>query len=227
MNIQEMHTTFRTLGQQMGMQLIRGILPESIDVFINEAINEKVRSVVIMNTTTQFRDRVAIQDNSISPINSIRTLVKKGSITINSSLTDTDYYTADVAIDNVMFYTSFGVRYIGNVKKVGARFIESDKLDDTRSDYCNSESWDYPIITMYSNDQDKEYIQLYINNNIKKPATVEVDYIILPKIVKWNATLATAVSCNLPVYTHNEIVELAVNKFFNSVNSTTKQPTRN
>ena len=50
MNIQEMHNIFRTLGQQMGLQRIRGILPESIDVYINDAIIEKVRSVVIANT---------------------------------------------------------------------------------------------------------------------------------------------------------------------------------
>ena len=41
MNIAEMHNVFRTLGQQMGMQLNRGILPESIDIYLNEAIIEK------------------------------------------------------------------------------------------------------------------------------------------------------------------------------------------
>ena len=33
MNIDQMHSVFRVLGQQMGTQHVRSILPESIDVF--------------------------------------------------------------------------------------------------------------------------------------------------------------------------------------------------
>lgn len=225
MNIQEMHTTFRTLGQQMGMQLIRGILPESIDVFLNETINEKVRNVVISNVSTQFNDRVAIQDNSISPINSIRTLSKKNSLSISPLIGNNDFYTIPITIQSVMFYTSFGIRYQNIKKRTGARFIESDKLDDTRIDYCNRESWDAPIVTMFS-DNVGEYVELYIDSTSKIPNTIEISYIKLPVIVKWDATLANAVSCNLPVGYHNEIVELAVDKFFKSVGSTTKPVNR-
>ena len=41
MTIQEMHQLFRVVGQQMGMQTIRAILPEEIDVFLNMAINDR------------------------------------------------------------------------------------------------------------------------------------------------------------------------------------------
>ena len=34
MTIQEMHNTFRVLSQQMGLQLVRGISSESIDIFL-------------------------------------------------------------------------------------------------------------------------------------------------------------------------------------------------
>ena len=35
MDISQMHEMFRTVGQQVGMQDVRAILPESIDIFIN------------------------------------------------------------------------------------------------------------------------------------------------------------------------------------------------
>ena len=49
MTIQEMHNEFRTFGQVMGLQLVRGILPESIDVYLNAAINETVRNIISKN----------------------------------------------------------------------------------------------------------------------------------------------------------------------------------
>jgi len=228
MNISEMHTAFRTIGQQMGMQLIRGILPESIDTYLNSAINEKVRSVVIMNASTVFRDRVAIQDNSISPINSIRTLVTKGSLPIGSIVTDDEYYSIDVSgINNVMYYTSFRVKYVNDKKRRGTRFIENDKLDDTRSDYCNRESWDYPVVTMNVDVSNKEIVDLYIGETTKTPEKLELGYIKNPKIVKYSANSGSAVSCDLPVYLHDEIVQMAVEKFFKSIGATTKPVTRN
>lgn len=227
MDIQVMHTTFRALGQQVGMQLIRSVLPEIIDTFINEAIIEKVRSVVIVNTTTQFNDRVAIQDNSISPINSIRTLYKRASLSVVAIANGVDFYTSVMAINKVMFYTSFGVRYTNIKRRVGARFIEGDKLDDTRADHLNRESWEYPIVTMLVDSTGKEYIELYTDSTTKLPNKLEVAYIELPAVVKWNAVIANATSCNLPEYIHNEIVELAVSKYLRSVGSTTKPVTRN
>ncbi len=41
MNIGEMHVTFRELAQQMGMQTVRAILMEDIDICLNAAIIEK------------------------------------------------------------------------------------------------------------------------------------------------------------------------------------------
>ena len=41
-----MHQYFRVYGEQMGLELIRNILPEEIDIYLNTAINEKVREVL-------------------------------------------------------------------------------------------------------------------------------------------------------------------------------------
>ena len=46
MNIAEMHVWFRQYAQQMGMQNVRAILPEQIDVFINTSISDLVNQLV-------------------------------------------------------------------------------------------------------------------------------------------------------------------------------------
>lgn len=222
MDINKMHTVFRTHGQQMGMQLIRAILPESIDVYINDAINEKARSIVKDNASIAFQDKVAVQHNPISPINSLRTLYKNHPIDIEPKLENDEGYIIDLDIERVMYYTSFSVNYANGKKRIGCRLIEGDDLYDTMRDYCNRASWDDPIISMFSNDDDSEYVELYTDDNFRIATTLNVKFIQLPDVVKWDKDPTKRVDCNLPEYLHDEIVKLAVNKFFNSVNSTTK-----
>ena len=51
MTISEMHSMFRTLGQQKGMQHVRGILPEEIDDYLNSSIaNEQMLAKFIKDT---------------------------------------------------------------------------------------------------------------------------------------------------------------------------------
>ena len=75
MNIGEMHVTFRELAQQMGMQTVRAILMEDIDICLNAAIIEKARNVIVENVgPVPYNDKVARQNASISPVNALRTL---------------------------------------------------------------------------------------------------------------------------------------------------------
>ena len=69
-----MHTTFRTLGQQMGMQLGRVILPESIDVCLNDTIIELTRQELLSGVTNAIQDSVSTQASTMSVINAFRTL---------------------------------------------------------------------------------------------------------------------------------------------------------
>lgn len=227
MNIQEMHNVFRTLGQQMGIQLIRGILPESIDVFINEVINEKSRSAAMINANTAFQDKVSVQNNLISPINSLRTLYRTGNIVVAPIDETEEFYSVTIDISNVLLYTGFAVVYDNSKKRIGCRFVEGDKLETTLSDYCNRASWDAPIVTMFADSKDEPIVRLYIGDTAKKPQFIEVKYIELPMKVKWDKDLSNCVNCNLPEYEHNEIVELAVDKFFKSVGSTTQPVVQN
>lgn len=75
MNIAEMHVWFRQYGQQMGMQNVRAILPEQIDVLINTAISDVVNQLVRENVGVR-NDRVVTDNSKIGQINALRSLYK-------------------------------------------------------------------------------------------------------------------------------------------------------
>lgn len=74
MNISEMHSAFRTIGQQMGLQLVRGILPESIDVFLNDVIQEKVQQELLVTTRTVIQETTDTQASTMGGLNILRNL---------------------------------------------------------------------------------------------------------------------------------------------------------
>lgn len=213
-----MHEMFRTVGQQVGMQDIRAILPESIDIFINIAIIEKARSIVMENTKTAFPNRVSIQNNFVSPINALRTLYRRKEITITDITKDVQLG----QLDNVFLYTSFAIRYDNNDSEYKCRFIDGDKLEETLNDVLNGASWDYPICSMFNGENNSEYLKVFINSNSHTPNAIIIKYIANPAVVKFSKNAAECINCDLPDYLHSEIVELAVSKFFKSVTATSQ-----
>lgn len=213
-----MHEMFRTVGQQVGMQDVRAILPESIDIFINIAIIEKARSIVMENTKTAFPNRVSIQNNFVSPINALRTLYRRKEINITDITKDVQLS----QLDNVFLYTSFAIRYDNNDSEYKCRFIDGDKLEETLNDVLNGASWDYPICSMFNGENNSEYLKVFINSNSHTPNAIIIKYIANPAVVKFSKNAAECINCDLPDYLHSEIVELAVSKFFKSVTATSQ-----
>ena len=213
-----MHEMFRTVGQQVGMQDVRAILPESIDIFINIAIIEKARSIVMENTKTAFPNRVSIQNNFVSPINALRTLYRRKEITITDITKDVQLS----QLDNVFLYTSFAIRYDNNDSEYKCRFIDGDKLEETLNDVLNGASWDYPICSMFNGENNSEYLKVFINSNSHTPNAIIIKYIANPAVVKFSKNAVECINCDLPDYLHSEIVELAVSKFFKSVTATSQ-----
>lgn len=207
MTIEEMHNLFRVLGQQMGLQLVRGILPESIDYYLNDSIIEVTRAIVTSNVQTVYQDKITVQTNSISELNSIRTLFKQVEIT---SITNNYKIDTSKKVADCMFYTSFDVKYDDD-EIYKARLLEVEKVQSVLNDYCNRASKEYPVIIYIGGDTFKLY-----TNNIK-PTSVFVNYIKLPATV----SLSDNIDCDLPKHLHHQIVENAVNKYFQSVGSTT------
>ena len=70
-----MHVWFRQYAQQMGMQNVRAILPEQIDLLINSSITDTVNQVITQNIGIT-NDRVITDNSKIGQINALRSLYK-------------------------------------------------------------------------------------------------------------------------------------------------------
>lgn len=70
-----MHVWFRQYAQQMGMQNVRAILPEQIDLLINSSITDTVNQVITQNIGVT-NDRVITDNSKIGQINALRSLYK-------------------------------------------------------------------------------------------------------------------------------------------------------
>ena len=75
MTISEMHVMFRQYAQQMGMQNVRAILPEQIDLLLNTSIMDIVNQTIKENIGIT-NDRVITDNSKIGQINALRTLYK-------------------------------------------------------------------------------------------------------------------------------------------------------
>jgi hypothetical protein len=220
-----MHAVFRAKGQQMGMQTIRGILPESIDIYLNSAIVNKVRSIVLENTDTVYRDKVTVQRNEIAPINSLRSLyeVRRFPVLTGSGSIDDPFNTLVVANEDIMYYTGIVTHYGGN-KSYNCRIVDGDSLANTLNDFCNRSSIEYPVSEIKFNDVNNTntvVINIYTEDATQRPLQIGVRYIRKPAVVKYALDdPANDINCNLPTYLHGEIVTLAVNEYFQSVGST-------
>lgn len=244
MDIREMHVVFRELAQQMGMQTVRAILDEDIDIVLNTVIIDKVREVLLQNVgPVPYPDKVIRQNTVITPINAIRTLYSKALIfsdDIDSESADgnaNELYPWHVTIKSngvgkdkhsVMLYTGFKVSY-DDKALYDCRIIEAEDLGQTLRDFCNRPAHDAPIATVFG-DSTKIDVNIYTGRNINnftkvvsfpKPSTLQFLYIREPaKVHKDFQDEFKDVSCDLPPYLHSELIERAVQKYLISVGAT-------
>ena len=81
MTIEEMHVWFRQNAQQMGLQNVRAILPEQIDLLLNTSIYDTVNQIIQQNIGIT-NDRVITDNSKIGQINALRTLYKVAEVPI-------------------------------------------------------------------------------------------------------------------------------------------------
>lgn len=81
MDISEMHQMFRQYTQHMGMQNVRAILPEQIDLIINNSISDTINQVITQNIGIT-NDRAISDASKLNQVNALKSLYKvwKGSI---------------------------------------------------------------------------------------------------------------------------------------------------
>lgn len=241
-----MHVTFRELAQQMGMQTVRAILSEDIDICLNNVIVDKVREVLMENVgPVPYPDKVIRQNAVIAPINAIRTLYSKGELRGSDITTDqtsgkaNEVYPWNITINSksagskkhkVMLYTGFKVSYDG-VSLYDCRIIEAEDLGQTLRDFCNRAAPDAPIATVLG-DADEISVDLYTGRTVNtwekvetfvKPKLVQYLYIKEPAEVRYSMDGNSDVDCDLPAYLHPEIVQRAVTTYLASIGATSGQ----
>lgn len=240
MNINAMHVTFRGFGQQMGMQTVRAILSEDIDICLNAAINDIVRMSLIQSTQQQnYVDKVIRQNTVIVPVNALRTLYKsqkidypevKGTTKPNEDGTSKKPFTFSIDTENIMLLTGIKIEYGDTGGYVAnsiqdCRIIEAEDLGQTIRDFCNRPAPDAPICTVF-NGNDINDLDVKVYNGVEKgyngkltsviPIGFQYVYIKNPAIVSYNDNI----DCDLPIYMHNEVVERAVQKYLASIGAT-------
>lgn len=238
MTIREMHIMFRQYAQQMGMQNVRAILPEQIDLLINNSINDVINQVITQNISTT-NDRVITDNSKLNQINALKSLYKvwKGKVTLGDAKTNyiASYELPISAFKNGGTYNNDGVNstsisyiyivdlsisykkdtnFVSNIFPI--RIIDDMYLADVVNDFILHPTFRSPVATVHDNT-----IELYIDkpdssNTPFKFQGCDVDeirlsYISKPSQVKFLEDVnGTNVDCDLPEYLHVDIVKHAV-----------------
>lgn len=240
MTIQEMHNVFRTLGQQQGMQLIRGILPESIDVYLNNEIMNVVMQELRNGVMNEIQSQSNYVASAMSPINALSTLFKNARYSIDSSLvgntkkvsfynSNNNYYVINLPYKNSgvqldddeteidsLAILNVSVEYDGTSRgsAVDCRIISPDLVNITLRDWCNRADKYYPIVSV-SNNQ----LELYVGSIGTDVKYINLRYVKHPNVVKLDSVAENCVDCDLPQHLHTDIVNGAVQRYLISVNA--------
>lgn len=186
MTIPQMHVWFRQYAQQMGMQNVRAIYPEQIDILINTSISDIVNELVRNNVGIR-NDRVVTDNSKIGQINALRSLYKVEKIlTGNTDITlkpDSNYTSvglfsvakfitdaeedATFAIDNLLYIVDLSIDYTRGednyTRLFPVRIIEDSYLADTLNDFVLKPRLRTPVGVIYENKLD-----LYLGEDYAK-----------------------------------------------------------
>lgn len=238
MTIREMHVMFRQYSQQMGMQNVRAILPEQIDLLINNSISDVINQVITQNIGTT-NDRVITDNSKLNQINALKSLYKvwKGKVTLGTAKTNyiASYELPINAFKNGGTYNNDGVNstsisyiyivdlsisykkdsdFVSNIFPI--RIIDDMYLADVVNDFILHPTFRSPVATVHDNT-----IELYIDKPDSSTPPfkfqgcdvneIRLSYIAKPSQVKFLEDVSgTNVDCDLPEYLHVDIVKHAV-----------------
>lgn len=180
MDIADMHINFRQYAQQMGMQNVRAILPEQIDIVLNTSITDTVNQLLRENIGVT-NDRVITDNSKIGQINALRTLYKVDEVDINIGTNFTydatrrlsglikhdgtnDANVSDSVFGKPMFLVDISINYTNTTDGIvtnwyPVRIIDDVYLADTLNDFILKNRWRSPIATIYKNFT----VELYID----------------------------------------------------------------
>ena len=189
MTIAEMHVWFRQYAQQMGMQNVRAILPEQIDLLINNSISDTINQVITQNIGIT-NDRVISDASKLNQVNALKSLYKvwKGSIAdatvkgkektsyiISFQLPLNNFKTAGSYTDDDVSSTAISFLYVVdlsiNYKKTDfvtnifpVRIVDDQFVADVVNDFVLAPKMRSPVASIHDN-----LIELYIDKADNKP----------------------------------------------------------
>ena len=237
MTIAEMHVWFRQYAQQMGMQNVRAILPEQIDLLINTSITDTINQIITQNIGVT-NDRVITDNSKIGQINALRSLYKVIEVIADPDNGDEPFSTGNIdTIYNIvanfgdidgepgqefdyLYLVDLAINYKTSTNKITnyfpVRLIDDAFLADTLNDFILKPRVRTPIAVIYNNK-----IQLYINDIVNTglpqnltPNVLRISYIGKPAKVAYLSDVGgTNVDCDLPEYMHVDILKHAVDLY--------------
>ena len=189
MDISEMHQMFRQYAQQMGMQNVRAILPEQIDLLINNSISDTVNQVITQNIGIT-NDRVISDASKLNQVNALKSLYKvwKGSIAdvtikgkektsyiISFQLPLNNFKTTGTYTDDENSSTAISFLYVVdlsiNYKKTDfvtnvfpVRIVDDQFVADVVNDFVLAPTMRSPVASIHDS-----LIELYIDRADAKP----------------------------------------------------------
>ena len=237
MTIAEMHVWFRQYAQQMGMQNVRAILPEQIDLLINTSITDTINQIITQNIGVT-NDRVITDNSKIGQINALRSLYKVIEVIADPDNGDEPFSEGNIdTIYNIvanfgdidgepgqtfdyLYLVDLAINYKTSTNKITnyfpVRLIDDAFLADTLNDFILKPRVRTPIAVIYNNK-----IQLYINDIVNTglpqnltPNVLRISYIGKPAKVAYLSDVGgTNIDCDLPEYMHVDILKHAVDLY--------------
>lgn len=241
MTISEQHIMFRQYAQQMGMQNVRAITPEQIDVLLNVEIQETIDSIITKHVVlTSKNDNVT--NTKIGQVNGLstlyKTLVVNGHPTFDIPTTEQPFVLnkdsnvtsivaniSDLPNFNYLYLCDLHINYTTLDNKLTQYYliniIEEGHLGETLNDYILKPTIISPIAVLVNNQ-----IIIYIGDitHIGGINNVRISYIKRPAKVCYNSTDTTQnVDCDLPEHLHIAVVKRAVDTYANIISDTTSK----
>ena len=232
MTLPEMHVYFRQYAQQMGMQNVRAILPEQIDIVINTSITDTVNQVIANHIAATSVGGIST-NAKLGQINTLRNIYKvkdvdfsdDPDITFNEDRGSILRLYGELSSFNYFYMVGLSICYTDNnvcTKYFPIRIIDDIYLSDTLEDSILKPTPRSPIAVMYNGQLDL-YIGDLVNDSLPcdiVPNKLRISYIEKPATVQYNSSNpSSSVPCNLPEYTHVDIVKHAVDLYRISVNN--------
>lgn len=231
MNRQAMHIEFRQYAQQMGMQNIRTILPEQIDMLLNDSIVDVLNQLIRehINGTTE---KDGADNTKLSQINSFRNLyvvrIEEFDVGFGNKF-DRLYpnikrYERSFNLDNVFYVIDFAISYnIPNYTEsiwCPVRLVDEQYIAETLQDSFLKPTFKSPVATSFSTGNVFK-IDLYLANSNFNPEQIKYSFIKTPNKLSKDEDVS-----DLPEHLHPTIVRHAVELYKVSIGqgSTTQQP---